>query len=74
MAIDAGARVPTAVLSVIVYPNRHDILPAFSQERSYVVRKPRVAIRMMPKLMAVDPDIGVHVNAVEEQRDTTVFI
>ncbi len=66
VAIDARARVPTAVAPLVADADGQDVLAVAAQVRRQVVGEGGVSVRMIAQQSAVDPDVAVHVDAVED--------
>ncbi len=65
VTVDAAARIPTRVgLAGVVYPHGDHVFPRHEVPRD-VVRKADIAVGPPAQIEAVDPDIAVHVDAVE---------
>ncbi len=68
VAVDAAPRVPAGVgLGRVVHADRDDVDPG-DEVRRDVVGDGGVAVRPPAEVGAVDPDVGVHVDAVELER------
>lgn len=67
VAVDARARVPAAVAPAVVDPDGQQVGSRAVEVRAQVVREGGVAVGVEPEVDAVEPDVGVLVDAVEAQ-------
>ena len=69
VAVDPAAAIPAGVgLSRVVHPDGHHV-DAGHQVPGDVVGEAGVAVGAAPQMDAVDPDVGVHVHAIELEPD-----
>ena len=73
MAVKAGARIPAAVRSVVVDLYGKNVFAVLAEVRRQVVLETCVAVWMLAEFCSIDPEFGVHVDAVEAHRDSATF-
>src|SRR5689334_24044532 len=67
MAIDAASRIPARVrLARVIDAHRHDVHARHKVLRD-LIGETDIAVRALAEVNAVDPDVAVHVDAVELQ-------
>ena len=70
MAVDAGAAIPSAGLAdVLDLDGEHVFLAGGFEIGREIIEERRVAIRMIAQVPAVEPNVRVHINAVETDGD-----
>ncbi|OPZ19541.1 MAG: hypothetical protein BWZ10_00916 [candidate division BRC1 bacterium ADurb.BinA364] len=73
VAVNARSGVPARIGMIrIVHSHGENVFAFRAQERSQLVFEAHVAVRPLAQMAAVDPDIGVHVNAVEFDENAAI--
>jgi hypothetical protein len=73
MPVNAGAGVPSSAGFFGMIYTHGDNVGVLFQVRRQIVTERRVAVVPTSKVMTIDPDVAVHVNAIEINKYFTTF-
>src|SRR5207244_144467 len=70
--VNTRTGIPPAVLAEIAHAHRKNVISGRREMRCQIIGKWRVAIRVNPQVMSIQPHVAVHVDPFEQDLDAAI--